>query len=50
MSAVHSEKHGVSIINFSIGSPTAALIIVAVGLLPMFWISRQILRVRRREG
>ena len=29
---------------------TAALIIVAVGLLPMFWISRQILRVRRREG
>ena len=28
--------------------PTAALIIVAVGLLPMFWISRQILRVSSR--
>jgi len=29
---------------------TAALIIVVVGLLPMFWISRQILRVRRRQS
>ena len=29
---------------------TAALIIVAVGLLPMFVISRQILKVRRRAG
>ena len=29
---------------------TAALIIVAVGLLPMFIISRQILKVRRRAG
>lgn len=27
MSAVHSEKHDVSLVNFSIGSPTAALII-----------------------
>jgi AMP nucleosidase len=33
MSAVHSEKDGVSIINFSIGSPTAALIIECLAVL-----------------
>lgn len=30
MTAIHSEKYGVSLINFSIGSPTAALIIELV--------------------
>jgi AMP nucleosidase len=33
MSAVHSPKDGVSIINFSIGSPTAALIIECLAVL-----------------
>jgi len=33
MSAVHSSKDGVSIINFSIGSPTAALIIECLAVL-----------------
>lgn len=33
MGAVHSEKEGVSIINFSIGSPTAALIIESLAVL-----------------
>src|SRR4051812_48653143 len=33
MSAVHSAKDGVSIINFSIGSPTAALIIECLAVL-----------------
>lgn len=33
MSAVHSKKDGVSIINFSIGSPTAALIIETLAVL-----------------
>ncbi len=33
MSAVHSKKDGVSIINFSIGSPTAALIIECLAVL-----------------
>jgi len=33
MSAVHSEKDGVSIINFSIGSPTAALIIECLAVI-----------------
>jgi len=33
MSAVHSEKDGVSIINFSIGSPTAALIIESLAVI-----------------
>ena len=33
MSAVHSKKDGVSIINFSIGSPTAALIIECLAVI-----------------
>lgn len=33
MSAVHSKEEGVSIINFSIGSPTAALIIESLAVL-----------------
>ncbi len=33
MSAVHSERDGVSIINFSIGSPTAALIIECLAVI-----------------
>ena len=33
MSAVHSQKDGVSIINFSIGSPTAALIIECLAVI-----------------
>ncbi len=33
MSAVHSEKFGVSIVNFSIGSPTAAIIIETLSVI-----------------
>lgn len=33
MSAIHSEKYGVSLVNFSIGSPTAALIIELVSVV-----------------